>query len=74
VFHPTCFVLVQRLVAPRGVFLDAVLSLGLTVAVAYLSFRFFESPILRLKKYFLYDVKGPVGGGEAGVESQFRAA
>ena len=69
VFHPTCFVLVQRLVAPRGVLLDAVLSVGLTVAVAYLSFRFFESPILRLKKYFIYDVKDPIAG-EARVQSR----
>ena len=46
VFHPTCFGLVERFVAPMDLYLDAALSFGLTLLVAYLSFRYFESPIL----------------------------
>jgi peptidoglycan/LPS O-acetylase OafA/YrhL len=55
VFHPTCLWLVQRLVAPSSFLIDIVMSFGLTITVAYLSFRFFESPILKLKRHFHYD-------------------
>lgn len=59
VFHPICFNLVERVVAPYGIVVDAVLSFGLTIGVAYISFRFFESPVLKLKRRFNYDIKAP---------------
>lgn len=57
VFHPTCFGLVQRFVRPSSFVLDLTLSFGFTILVSYLSFRFFESPILRLKNRFGYEMK-----------------
>jgi peptidoglycan/LPS O-acetylase OafA/YrhL len=59
VFHPTCFGLVERFGARSGFFLDALQSFGLTIAVAYLSFRCFEAPILRLKRRFRYQIDTP---------------
>ena len=55
VFHPTCFALVERFVAPSSFALDVSLSFALTVLIAFLSFRFFESPLLKLKRYFHYE-------------------
>ncbi len=54
VFHPTTFAIVRRLVPHANYLLDFALSFGATIAVAYLSFRFFESPILKLKDKFKY--------------------
>jgi peptidoglycan/LPS O-acetylase OafA/YrhL len=55
VFHPTCFALVERFVAPSSFALDVLLSFSLTILIAFLSFRFFESPLLRFKRYFHYE-------------------
>lgn len=57
VFHPTCFAIVHRLVAPPEFFIDATLSFGLTIALAYISYYFFESPILGLRRYFRYETE-----------------
>ena len=54
VFHPTCFALVTTFAAPTNFMLDAVMSFGLTILVAFFSFRFFEQPILRFKRRFEY--------------------
>jgi len=56
VFHPTCFMLVRRVASPHSLILDLVLSFGVTIAVAFVSFRYFESPLLRLKRYFRYEM------------------
>ncbi len=56
VFHPTCADLVQRWLNPSSALVNLVASFGLTILVAYLSFRFFESPITKLKDRFGYDV------------------
>lgn len=56
VFHPTCFALVQRFAAPSSFFIDFTMSFALTIGVAYLSFRFFEAPILKLKRHFRYEI------------------
>jgi peptidoglycan/LPS O-acetylase OafA/YrhL len=64
VFHPTCFTIVQRFVGPVNYFIDVGLSFGLTVALAYLSFRFFESPFLRLKRRFGYGLRDTSGSAE----------
>jgi peptidoglycan/LPS O-acetylase OafA/YrhL len=55
VFHPSCFELVERFLAPGNFLVDAGLSFGLTIVMSYLSFRFYESPFLRLKRFFVYD-------------------
>lgn len=57
VFHPTCFRIVREFVAPSSFFADIALSFGLTITIAYLSFRYFESPILRLKHRFRYEMQ-----------------
>ena len=62
VFHPTCITLVQRFVAPARIATNTLLSFGLTIGIAYLSFRFFEAPILRLKRHFAYGVTEPADG------------
>jgi peptidoglycan/LPS O-acetylase OafA/YrhL len=55
VFHPTCFEYVQK--AFKANFLaDFCCSFGATFLVAYLSFRFFESPISQLKRRFHYEI------------------
>jgi peptidoglycan/LPS O-acetylase OafA/YrhL len=54
VFHPVCFQLIEHFVATKNLLLTAVLCFSSTVAVAFLSYRFFESPILSLKRYFNY--------------------
>lgn len=43
----------QPPLANRYALIELVLLIGLTYAVAYLSFRFIESPLLRLKKHFV---------------------
>ncbi len=58
VFHPTCFAVVDTFIEPPGFALDAVISFGLTILVAFVSFRFFESPILRLKRLFPHETPG----------------
>jgi peptidoglycan/LPS O-acetylase OafA/YrhL len=65
VFHPTCFTLVHRLPIASSVPAAAALSFGATIAAAYLSFRFYESPILRLKKRFPYESEPPKPSGAA---------
>jgi peptidoglycan/LPS O-acetylase OafA/YrhL len=59
VFHPLCFSLVQKYAAPSSYVGDVAMSFGVTIAVAYVSFRFFETPILKLKRYFHYEPAGP---------------
>ncbi len=59
VFHPTCFALVQKFAGPSSFAVDLALSFGLTILVAYTSFRFFESPILKLKSRFEYSDAKP---------------
>jgi peptidoglycan/LPS O-acetylase OafA/YrhL len=63
VFHPTCFDLVQRFLKPSNALVDYAASLGLTVLVAWLSFRFFESPITKLKDRFRYQPPKPGTAG-----------
>jgi peptidoglycan/LPS O-acetylase OafA/YrhL len=52
--HPTCFAIIERFVRPAGFFVDIGLSFGLTIFLAYMSFRFFESPFLRLRRWFVH--------------------
>lgn len=54
VFHPVCFSLVEKFAAPASFGWDLLLSFGSAVALAFASFRFFESPILKLKRHFHY--------------------
>ena len=63
VFHPLCFSLVQKYAAPSSFMGDLALSFGVTIAVAYVSFRFFETPILKLNRYFHYEPAGPATKG-----------
>ncbi|MFA6292708.1 MAG: acyltransferase [Victivallales bacterium] len=69
VFHPTTFLIVRRLVPDAGYILDFALSFGFTIAIAYLSFRFFESPILKLKDKFKYMVSD---AGSSTAQQQIR--
>lgn len=55
VFHPTCFYMVHKFVAPTSFSVDLLLSFTSTILLAFLSFSLFESPILRLKRYFHYE-------------------
>lgn len=63
VFHPICFSMVQEYAAPSSFAGDLAMSFGVTIAVAYVSFRFFETPILKLKRYFHYEPAGPATNG-----------
>jgi peptidoglycan/LPS O-acetylase OafA/YrhL len=56
VFHPTCADLVQRWLNPSSAMVNLAASFGSTILVAYLSFRYFESPVTKLKERFGYDV------------------
>ena len=65
VFHSLCLYLAARLLGgyPRSAVQFAVfwfLGLGLTVALAALSYKFLESPFLRLKERFTYITTRPV--------------
>lgn len=55
VFHPSCFEFVQKRF-PTSFLADFLCSFGATFLVAYLSFRFFESPINQLKRRFRYEI------------------
>jgi peptidoglycan/LPS O-acetylase OafA/YrhL len=57
VFHPTCYSLVRRFVAPTSFLLDFAFSFAAAILLAFLSFRYFESPILKLKRHFHYEEK-----------------
>jgi peptidoglycan/LPS O-acetylase OafA/YrhL len=39
-------------------------SFALTILVSFLSFRFFESPILGLKRHFSYDLSTTASGSQ----------
>jgi peptidoglycan/LPS O-acetylase OafA/YrhL len=72
VFHPTCADLVQRWLKPSSALVNLAACFGLTILIAYLSFRFFESPITRLKERFGYDisVKKPAVPSRADVSTR----
>lgn len=57
VFHPICFAFVQSFVDPRTFLTDLLLSSTLATLLAFLSFRFFERPILKLKRHFPYGMQ-----------------
>jgi len=59
VFHPLCIALIHELLAPASFLVDLILSAGSTILAAYLSFRFFEAPILKFKRWFPYEVRTP---------------
>ena len=54
VFHPICFAFVQSFVDPSTFLTDLLLSFTLATLLAFLSFRFFELPLLKLKRHFRY--------------------
>lgn len=56
VFHPTCADLVQRWLKPSSALVYLTACFSSTILVAYLSFRYFESPLTKLKERFGYDV------------------
>jgi peptidoglycan/LPS O-acetylase OafA/YrhL len=56
VFHPTCADLVQRWLKPSSALVNLAACFGLTILIAYLSFRYFESPLTKLKERFGYDI------------------
>lgn len=56
VFHPICFEIIHRFITPHSFFTDVALSFGITIVIAFLSFHFFESPILQLKNRFQYQL------------------
>jgi peptidoglycan/LPS O-acetylase OafA/YrhL len=55
VYHSACFDVIIKYSHPSTFWLKAVSSVGLTLIVSELSFRFFESPILKLKRHFQYE-------------------
>ena len=57
VFHPICFAFVQSFVDPSTFLIDLLLSFGLAILLASVSFRFFELPILTLKRHFRYETE-----------------
>ena len=62
VFHPTCADLVQRWLNPSSAMVNLAACFGSTILVAYLSFRYFESPLTKLKERFGYDVSTKTPG------------
>lgn len=56
VFHPTCADLVQRWLNPSSSLTNLTACFGSTILIAYLSFRYFESPLTKLKERFGYNV------------------
>jgi peptidoglycan/LPS O-acetylase OafA/YrhL len=54
VFHPTCYEIVEKFIAPPWAVVEWICSFALTVGVAHLSFTLFESPLLKLKERFQY--------------------
>jgi peptidoglycan/LPS O-acetylase OafA/YrhL len=54
VWHPLVLVTINKLYPTPSVLLNFVLVLTLTTAVSALSFKFLETPFLKLKKYFAY--------------------
>jgi peptidoglycan/LPS O-acetylase OafA/YrhL len=56
VFHPTCADFVQRWLKPSSALVNLAACFSSTILIAYLSFRYFESPLTKLKDRFGYDV------------------
>jgi peptidoglycan/LPS O-acetylase OafA/YrhL len=54
VFHPVCFELYDVYVSKGSLIVDFILSFGFTFLIASLSYKYFESYFLRLKKRFSY--------------------
>lgn len=67
VFHIFCISLIAARFSSLPFLPDLILSFGLTFCVAYLSFRFFERPILRQNRRFQYR---RVGAPHAGPPSE----
>ncbi|MFM2295735.1 MAG: hypothetical protein RLZZ350_2148 [Verrucomicrobiota bacterium] len=59
VLHQLCFLLVARWLGTTKLYLEFPLALGATILAAYVSFHFFEAPILKLKRHFEYAPENP---------------
>ncbi len=56
VYHPLCFTLVISMLPPgTSILLLFVVCIGITYLIAFISYQFFESKFIALKKYFEYD-------------------
>jgi peptidoglycan/LPS O-acetylase OafA/YrhL len=55
VFHPSVFGIVDSIPYTENIFINFTLKMFLSVVISHLSFIFFESKFINLKKYFKYD-------------------
>jgi peptidoglycan/LPS O-acetylase OafA/YrhL len=59
VLHQLCFLLVARWLGTAKLYVEFPLAIAAAIAAAYVSFRFFEAPILKLKRHFEYAPENP---------------
>lgn len=69
VYHPMCFLIVQKFIGFKGYLIDFLLSFGLAFTISSLSYHVFEAKILRFKKYFNYEPKPILATGTARIDN-----